>query len=186
MAKLFTPVYKPGASVATSIDLNDIQFWEIKWVQFVQTFMNYDYERRSLDTLLRASVATLLPEKYGLIMFLRFPTMPINVKQGPHCEKFPQNGVFDDFFTNWWKMLASISRVHIQSRAYVAYVFNFDEMLQCSKSSFQFSPPPSSDRPQNIQQTNCRIHILNFSSVAYCHKNVAASATLTNKLGTNG
>ena len=37
-------------------------------------------------------------------MFLRFQTLPINVKQGPHCEKFPQNGVFDDFFTNWWKM----------------------------------------------------------------------------------
>ena len=50
-------------------------------------------------------LATLLVvEKYGLIMFLRFPTLPINVKQGPHCEKFPQNGVFDDFFTNWWKM----------------------------------------------------------------------------------
>ena len=52
-----------------------------------------------------------------------------------------------------------------------AYVFNFDEMLQCSKS---FSPTDS--RPQNIQQTNCR-HILN-SSVAYGHKIVVSKSSM--------
>ena len=78
------------------------------------------------------------------LCFCGLETLPINVKQGPHCEKFPQNGVFDEFFTNWWKMfgLFYAMQVFLLEKKHMYLI-----LTKCSNAqrACNFSPPNRAD-----------------------------------------
>ena len=80
-------------------------------------------------------------------MFLRFQTLPINVKQGPHCEKFPQNGVFDDFFTNWWKMPERATEASLVAALYTYYTTRLPSISMYYILSIQSDRSEASSSP---------------------------------------